>query len=112
MVTLDQAEVLWDYDAREDFFNAKTKGLFIHYLSMTGKAMGTAQYLCHPGRVWTKQQEREKNAAVCLHLSSDSSLNKSSYSSSSWGHKRRKRLFLNLLLKYNILRESVSLISV
>ena len=51
MVTLDQAEVLWDYEARVDFLNAETKGLFIHYLSMTGKAMGTAQYLCHPGRV-------------------------------------------------------------
>ena len=51
MVILDQAEVLWDYEARVDFFNAKTKGLFIPYLSMTGKAMGTTQYLCHPGRV-------------------------------------------------------------
>ena len=26
MVILDQAEVLWDYEARVDFFNAKTKG--------------------------------------------------------------------------------------
>lgn len=62
MVTQDQSEVMWLL-GKSGLFNDKTKGLFIHYLSMTGKAMGPAQYFIQ-GEF--KKATGEKEKRCCL----------------------------------------------
>lgn len=64
-----------DYEARVDFLNAKNKGTIYSLFKHDWKSYGNCPIFMS-SREGKPSDRREENAAVCLHLSDDSSFKK------------------------------------